>query len=139
MRIEESTGLVPFTVLIPADVPDDWSPMSVRYWPGWGRPPHQGPYVYISYSLPPSDQGFGHCSIEESDRPSCMSGMIEWEPMEWAGREYFVSDQGGGSWRLQCFRDGTIVNMGANFELQTLLEVASSLVPAPREPPRLIG
>jgi hypothetical protein len=41
VRIEESARLVPFTVLIPAHVPDTWSPMNVRYWPGWGRPPHR--------------------------------------------------------------------------------------------------
>lgn len=51
VSIEESSGLVPFTVLVPATVPDDWSDLHVSYWQGWGRPPHWGPTLSLIYNV----------------------------------------------------------------------------------------
>ncbi len=108
--------------------------MHVSYWQGWGRPPQQGPYLTLDYNWTlPNQAGFRHCRIEESDHPRCSSGRVDWQTIRWNGQEFLLSDEEGPHWRLQCFRDSTIVDMWANVELEMLLDLAASLVPAPRQ------
>jgi outer membrane lipoprotein-sorting protein len=138
VSIEEAARLAPFRVWIPSRIPSGWRLMHVTHTEGQERP-GAGPAVNLHY-LP--DDGTHQLSVHET-----VAGDSPWaaweEPklIEHGGEEFRVIElEPDQPWRqtmVFCERGGTLIQLASDLELETLLQLAASLAPAPTEPPRL--
>ena len=133
LSIEQAAELAPFTVYIPARVPPRWRMAFVTFIPGQDRPP-MPPAVLIHYS---TDDATHQVSLHETAAADAdVEADPPWEPREVAGEEVLVWEHRLQR-RVRVERDGTRVDLSSDLDLETIVELARSLVPAPTEPPRL--
>jgi outer membrane lipoprotein-sorting protein/uncharacterized Zn-finger protein len=137
VSIEEAARLAPFTVFIPKRVPAGWG-MDVRYLHPEERPPVSAS-VAIWYRPPDATHviSLGERAADES-RPSVHAPTRE---VERRGRRVFVwtpeEESAQEHPRIWLDLEGTRIELGTDLDLETLLEIADSLAPAPTEPLRL--
>ena len=124
---------MPFTVLTPARLPNpDHAQLDVMYHPPRTSAPRA--YLMLNYRL--SADGSWHDSrrslwISQSAVPDPEDAQLEWESVEYAGRQLRLSDPGKIGMRVVALESaGTYVNMTSDVDRDGLLDLATSLVPA---------
>jgi hypothetical protein len=131
VTIDEAARLAPFTVLLPRRLPEG-AMMHLLYNPGServGAPVS----VHVTYWF----EGAGHSlSIGQTREPQ-LPEEVGWETRRRDGTTFRVHDQYGQR-HVVCERHGTHVMVTSDLDLETLIEIALSLEPAPTEPPRLV-
>jgi outer membrane lipoprotein-sorting protein len=135
VSIEEAARRAPFPVFIPTRVPLG-SVMEVQFQPGLDRPPLSAS-VHISYSRPDARRSIVLNEMALPDPDPYAPG--DWEAVDRNGVEIRVSDPSvmGGRPAIKVERDGTLILLHGDLDRDALIEIASSLAPAPTEPPPL--
>lgn len=135
VSIEEAVTLAPFRVFIPARVPQG-SVMEVQFQPGQDRP-RLFAAIHITYSRPDARRSIVLTEMAVPDPDPYSPG--DWEDIERDGVEMRVSDPSvmGGRPAVKVEREGTLILLHGDLDRDALIEVASSLAPAPSEPPPL--
>lgn len=137
LSLEEAACAAPFQVWIPSRVPRGFA-MDVSFVPAAERPPTVAT-VLVDY-VP--DDAAHRLSVRQTAAGEL--GWADWtEPrtVERDGEEFaVVVPDDEHPWRpthVFAERGGTSIEITSDLELDTILEIASSLAPAPVEPPRL--
>lgn len=138
VTIEEAAAQAPFRIFIPARLPGRWE-MEVHFMKGEERPPIP-PGVSIHYHTPDATHQF---TLQEGP-------LADPDPLpNWTWSEQIREGERIQFWapddrhsrlptRVRVERQGTTITiMSSDLELEALVQLADSLVPAPTEPPLL--
>jgi hypothetical protein len=127
ITLEAAIQRMPFTVLVPARVPDpEHSDVEVMYFP----PRMKAPHAHLDFVYRGSDL-YDRLWIKQSARFDPESDKFEWETLRYGDRDLNISDPGEGGTRIVSLEQhGTHVTIWSDLDREKLLDLSSSLIPA---------
>ena len=141
VTLEEAAREAPFTVWVPARVPEGFRLAHVLVAGERERATIQASVLLAYMPAAGTHQLSLHETKGGSAAPSVWAPSAEPQLVERGGRTLRVLERGDEQpWRenqVSLELEGTAITLTSDLDLETLLELVDALVPAPTEPPRL--
>ncbi|MFP5318976.1 MAG: hypothetical protein ACLGI2_11875 [Acidimicrobiia bacterium] len=131
VSIEEAARRASFTVLVPTRLPRGWG-VDALYSPAGDRPARRD---WVTLHVRPEDRMAPRLRLHQSATP--MDDMLDWEQVDHRGRRILLYRSGmpGTTWEAKIEGHGTHVRASGDLDREAVLEIVSSLEPAPRHLP----
>lgn len=133
LSLEEAASRASFTVLVPARAPAR-TQLHISYQAPQDLP-RMVERVYLTYVFPSGAHSL--VVVQASAAGAPREASADWASTSRAGQDLRHRDHGPQR-DVELERAGTRVRISSDLELETLIELALSLEPAPSEPPRLV-